>query len=139
METVMLDSSVWISHFANDCHTINAKKILSKIETSQGVILIPSIIYAEIFNNLTKLDRTNKLAEVAERTFKNKKFRLINPNKDFWFKKFKKYPNQVALKTMDLAILAIAFEFNVDQLYSFDVKLQKAYKYLKRHYEEKEN
>lgn len=135
METIMLDSSVWISFFAEDCHTPEAKRILSRIESSEDIILIPSIIYAEIINNLTKLDKTNKLVSVAEIAFKNNKLKFMNPDRKFWFKKLRHYSRKVQLKTMDLAILAIAFEYKVNQLYSFDIKLQKAYEYLRNHYE----
>lgn len=136
METIILDSSVWISYFGKDCHLALAEQLLAQIESEKLKIMIPTIVYGEIINNLSRIDPTHQLTNIAEMTLKKKNFRFINPNKKFWFNKIRQYAEIVQLKTMDLAILAIAFEFKADQLYSFDVRLQKAYYQLKRSYEE---
>lgn len=75
---------------------------------------------------------SKKIIKTVDIAFRNKKYKFINPDKEFWFKTIKKYSRKVHLKTMDLAIMAIAIEYQVDWLYSFDAKLQNAYINLKQ-------
>lgn len=127
---VLLDSSVWVSFFGKDTNTEEAKKIVSKLDQNRTNIVIPTIIYLEVMNNLVKIDRTGTFLKEARAFFRRGNIFIINPSKEFWCKRTESYFKKIRLKTMDLAILAFCFEKNINRLYTFDVKLAQAYKYL---------
>ncbi|MFA5828964.1 MAG: type II toxin-antitoxin system VapC family toxin [Candidatus Gracilibacteria bacterium] len=140
MKTALLDSSVWISSFIKDVHEQKVKSIFDKLMMENAKIILPKIVYAEIMNNLIRVDHTCKLSRKAkENLLNNVKISVIDFKAEFWHKKIEYYAKSVRLKTMDLLILASAFEFNVNEFYTFDVKLMNAFNILKSRHDKKNN
>jgi len=55
---VLLDSSVWVSYFHNsDVHHSRAQQIVSDFILEESVCIIPEIVYAEVINTLTFLQK----------------------------------------------------------------------------------
>lgn len=129
-EAVVLDSSVWISYFTQDIYVKRAQKIVDGFLMKNQLVFIPVIIYAEVINNLFKIDKTGFFADEAKSIFNGPNFKLINLDDKFWYETIEKYSQLVRLKTLDLTILAFCFEFGIKKLYSFDEKLNVAYRFL---------
>jgi len=133
MEKVMLDSSVWISLFVQDIFTRKAEKIYAYVRDNGDLILVPNVVYAEVINNINKADKTGfLLAQVKNIFHEDKKVRLISGDDGFWYSRFEEYTKKVRLKTIDLLIIAFLFEFEATKFYSFDKRLNKCYKFLKK-------
>jgi len=133
METAVIDSSIWLSFLGGDSQYTKAEALLQKLKAAKALIFVPSFIYVEVINNVIKID--NERGDLLQRTKRifqgDRDVRIIVPDGHFWLQKTEKYSKLVRLKTLDLLILAFAFEFHVHELYSFDKKLSGAYKTLK--------
>ena len=128
MKTVLLDSSVWMSFLVKDVHTPKAEKIFNQLKIEGTNTLLPTIVYAEVINNISRVDNSYAAIEEAKKIMlDDNKTRQIHGKKSFWHRSIHKYPKLIRLNTMDMLILAFAIEYKVDMLYSFDAKLQAAF------------
>lgn len=133
MQKIFIDSSTWVSFFAEDRKTKYAAKLFARLFKKQrnNKILLPRLVYLEVMNNLIKL----KVSEEGILTFKNifrdkKQVRLVKTREKIYIKA-ELYARKVRLKTLDLLILTEALESNVDKFITFDRKLRKAYYHIK--------
>lgn len=129
MQKIFIDSSTWVSFFAEDRKTKYAAKLFQRLfeKSGRNKILLPRLVYLEVMNNLIKL----KVAEERIVVFKNiflgkKRVRLVKTREKIYIKA-EEYARKVRLKTLDLLILTEALESKVDKFITFDRKLRKAY------------
>ncbi len=67
MSKVMLDSSVWVSLFAEDKFFDDADVIIKNASQIKAQIIVPSIVYFEVLNVLGRLG--NMFQEKARKAF----------------------------------------------------------------------
>ena len=132
MEKILIDSSVWVSYLAIDSNSKKAIKLFDFIYDQKSIkIKVPEIIFLEVINSLIKLHRPKKEIQNFKNTFKLKtRFQLVKTDKKI-YRKAARVAKRIRLKTLDLLILTSALHLKVDHLYTFDKKLQKAYKFTK--------
>ena len=129
MQKIFIDSSTWVSFFAEDRKTKYAAKLFKRLFERQksNKILLPRLVYLEVINNLIKL----KVSEESILFFKNivqkkKQVRLVKTREKIYINA-EEYARKVRLKTLDLLILTEALASKVDKFITFDRKLRKAY------------
>lgn len=131
MEKVMLDSSVWISLFSGDSNQEKALQIINLLPDNGIKILAPIIVYMEVINWLNRQNYEKRRRDEITNIFLNsKKIVITYPVKGLWHKAIENYGRRVCLKSLDLLILSIALDSGVTEFYSFDRKLNAAYRKL---------
>jgi predicted nucleic acid-binding protein len=132
METIMLDSSVWISLLGQDVNTENAEKIHDHIKSLKCEIILPIIIYVEVTNNIIKLDKTGLIRGNFEEIIRLNKIKILFPSEKFWYNAIVNCTKGIRLKTLDLLILNSVLEYKVGEFFTFDKKLKAAYDLIKK-------
>lgn len=128
METVLLDSSIWVSLFARDVHYAEAMKLCDSIDKSNTIIILLPLIYVEVMNVLHRLKIKKHIIRDAFHHFHdNRKIHICTTSSHFWLNEIEKYMPMCSLKSSDLIILAHAVKFRA-RLLSFDGKMNTAYK-----------
>ena len=141
MQKVIIDSSVWVSFFLKDTNFQRAYALLARIFRKKDgrKILVPSIIYLEVINTLRRSKRNNEEIEEFKNFFKTKKkFQLVKTDEKIYVKA-EEIGKRVQLKTLDLLILTTVFDLKINQFYTFDKKLRKAYIIIKHRWKWKKN
>lgn len=134
MQTVMIDSSIWISYLAIDSNSKKARRFFRLLLKRQEIkVAVPEIIYLEVMNTLTREKLSQKEIQKFNNILKLKPtFSLVKMNKKI-YRKAAKLTKILRLKTLDLIILTTALDLKVNRLYTYDKKLQKAYQFIKNY------
>lgn len=123
----MLDSSVWISLFVRDMHKEQADQIFKKLMKRNVIILVPMIIYAEVMNNIIKLNQPSFEKEVKMIFNNTDNIMLLDYDYKFWHEHVLECARHAKLRALDLLIITSALLFKVDELYTFDIKMETEY------------
>ena len=100
-------------------------------------IIVPIVVFVELLNVLKRLKFDKRyLQSVRDDFCNNKDIMITYPDKNFWHEKIRLDTDKIQVKTLDLLILSFALESKVDQFYSFDGRLERAYTIMKD-YEQK--
>ena len=129
-----LDSSVWISLLVRDIHKNRADSIFKQLLEQEIIILVPMIVYAEVMNNIIKLRNRRFTNEVLEFFHTTDYVALIEYDRKFWYEDIIKCADFLKLRALDLLIVTTAILYKVDELHSFDRKMEIEYnKYRNTH------
>lgn len=133
MRKVLLDSSVWISLFAKDKNYAKAYEIIVRLLADDSLIIIPTLVYIEVINNLYRLKASKGKIAAIEHYFQNdKKIHLCHTTSSFWLNEIASLSELITLKSHDLIILAHSLKYDA-QLISFDKKMNQAYNMISSH------
>jgi predicted nucleic acid-binding protein len=128
MKKVLVDSSVWVSLFAQDVNYKLALGILEKLMDQNVIIVLPAVVYVEVVNSLVRLKQSEEKINFARKTlFNNKKIWLCQTTLNFWVNEITALTFKISLKSLDLIILGHALKFDAD-LITFDKRMDLAYK-----------
>jgi len=92
------------------------------------------IVYAEVMNNIIKLRNRRFTNEVLEFFHTTDYVALIEYDRKFWYEDIIKCADFLKLRALDLLIVTTAILYKVDELHSFDRKMEIEYnKYRNTH------
>lgn len=86
------------------------------------------IVYAEVMNNIIKLNRPEFTQAVKDFFNNTDNIMLIDYDYKFWHEHILECARHVRLRALDLLIVTSALLFKVDDLHTFDIKMDTEYK-----------
>lgn len=133
MKTILLDTSVIISLYANDSNRAEAEKILKQIERNNLRIIIPNLVIGEVVGVLTKNSLSKDEIEAILRNLLSMYIKVQDFNPREWLDEIYEVAKLVNLKSMDLLILTTCKVFKPHLFASLDKRLSKAYTIISNH------
>ncbi|MBU0667863.1 PIN domain-containing protein [Patescibacteria group bacterium] len=101
---------------------------MEQLVTGDRIIIVPTLVYIEIINNLYRLKiKNNKINWVENFLRRGKVIHICHSTSSFWLNEIAPLMEKVDLRSHDLIILAHAIKYQT-QLISFDNKMGMAYK-----------
>ena len=73
MKKVLIDSSVWVSLFAQDVNYKQSLVIIEELMDKNVIIVLPAVVYVEVINTLVRLKQSGEKINVVKQTLFNKK------------------------------------------------------------------
>jgi predicted nucleic acid-binding protein len=125
-QTVILDSSVWISYLLQtDINYSVANKIVYD-HYQKSIILVPAIVFCEVISVLIKLEKF----ELAK-YFSKLDLSITTLSKQDFLDVIFNYKTRFKTKTQDTLILIHCIKYNVDCFETFDLKQRTIYNNLR--------